>query len=333
MHAADTCVTGDRIRWTKRPLLPATVYAAAVVVLYRWTDGQWIILPWSLLTMLGLTLAVSGGFKAARGHARAADARRVWASIAAASRSWALLVRSALPDDAAAQKLVHRHLAWLAALRHQVRPDDGREVAGRGMEYDLGCQAPGQMAILRRELGRHVDAHERSCILAADNMAGQVLQLQGDALKVLLAEDRLHAATFLELHRLLHELQRRQAAAERLRDDTAAGRHAIVDVLLPVAFGLLLPFGLLDAMGPLVLFDDDVIGAIACWAIVPLSALLSWLYLTLGDMGRNAAYWTGDDADGTSIATACRALERELEIAPGVAATSTPPSQQTPLAP
>lgn len=331
MHAAYMCVPSDRIRWAKRPLLLATAYAVAVVALYRWTEGQWIVLPWSLLTMLGLTLAVTGGFRAARNHAHTADARHVWASIAAASRSWALLVRSALADDAAAQRLVHRHLAWLAALRCQVRLDDDREAASRGIEHDLSCQVPGEMARLKRELDRHVNAHERGRILAADNMAGQILQLQGETLKALLAEDRLHAAAFLELHRLLHELQRRQAAAGRLRDASAVDRHVVIDVLLPAAFGLLLPFGLLDAMGPLVLFDDDVIGAIACWAIVPLSALLTWLYLALGNLGRNAAYRTGDDADDTSIATAWHALERELEIAPGVAATF--PPQPAPLAP
>ncbi len=305
--------SGERVRWTKRPLLLVTGHATAIVALYRWTDGAWISLPWSLLTMLGLTLAITTGFKAMRGHARVADVQRLWASITAASRSWTLLSRSVLQDGEAARQLAYRHLAWLAMLCRQLRSTEEPEgdERGRGLEGGVSRQASEKAMHLQRELVGYVGAHECERILAADDPSSQVLRLQSEALKALLAADKLNPAPFLELHRLLHELQRLQAAAEGMKDDPDTRRCTHVDGVLLGVFGLLLPFGLLDAMGPLVLFDDHVIGALACWSIVPLSAMLTWLYLALGRAGREGCH----PFDGGSIHRACLLLEHELRTA------------------
>ena len=306
MQAHPLRSTGDLVRSMQYPLLLMAGYATLIVALYRGTSGAWITLPWSLPAMLGLTLAITSGFKAMRGQEHAGEARGAWASIAAASRSWALLSQGVVQDRASARSLVQRHLAWLAALRVQAR------LGGMAQAGTPASLARERAAMLKRDLARHVGVRELGRVLAADNAASAVLGLQAESLGALLSADLLDPAPFLELHRLLHELQRLQGAAERLQDAPEAARSVLADRLLLAAFGLLLPFGLLDAMGPLVLFDDALVGALACAIVVPLSVGFIALYVALaGDVVRSRPVFDTDIAD-EAIGGDLRRLEQEL---------------------
>ncbi len=280
LHAARGLLRG--IGW---PVLQASAYAAAVITLYRWTDGAWIRLPASLLVLLGGALAITLGFKRARSSERFAELQRLQAAITAASRSWNALAHAALDGAPAVQQLHQRHLAWRAALRYQLRFDEQweqrRHDRNRSLEYGLSYQAPEKPTLLRHTLARHVGAGEQVRIMAAESPGSEVLALQGEALEALLTADQLHPAAFLQLHGLLHELQRLQAQAERMKAPPDARAQSLAEGVLLGLFALLLPLGLLDAMGPLVLFDDHIIGALACWIIVPLSALLVAAFLGL----------------------------------------------------
>ncbi|MGG2102693.1 bestrophin family ion channel [Stenotrophomonas sp. NRRL B-14846] len=273
LHAVHGLIYGIR-----RPVVQVIAYSAAIIALYRWTDGAWIRLPASLLVLLGAALAITFGFKAARSAERTGEVRRLQAAITAASRSWLLLGDTALNDRPAAQQLGQRHLAWQMALRYQLYFDEAweqrRHDRNRSLEYGLSYQPPEKPTLFRHALARYVDAGELARILAADSPGNEVLALQGEALKSLLLADQLHPAAFLQLHRLLHELRGLQAQAERMRVGPDTRAQVLAEGVLLCLFALLLPFGLLDAMGPLVLFDDHMVGMLACWIIVPLSALL-----------------------------------------------------------
>lgn len=280
---------------TRGALLLVVVYAAAVVLLYRHTDGQWISLPWSLPAVLGVTLAVSTAFKASHRYARAESAESTWSAVDASSRNWGLLVHALLRDNDAARRLVQRHLAWLAALR---------QPRARNNE------------VLARALRQHLGQRDADKVLAAENIPEQVLRLQSMALQSLLAGGKLDHASFLELHRLLQELQQLQCRTERPGEDIAESRHATVDSLLLGIFGLLLPFGLLDAMGPLILFDDTVIAAVACWIIVPLATLLQGSYLALDTLGRPDSRYP-NPLERAYHDARLQGIEQELRAGPG----------------
>lgn len=314
MYVRNSQGFGEFVLSTRRPMYLAIGYAAAIIAMYRLSDGQWISLPWSLLTMLGLTLAITSGVKAVRTCGRTTDARRVWASIIAASRSWTLLSCNLPLDGQAAGKLVHRHLAWLAALRHQVRFSQEWEASRDRPNLAYGSYAmPEKESALAQALGRYVDATERRCILQADNKAGQVLVLQGKALTALVAQGGLDAASSLEMHRLLQQLQALQASTEQLKEDSHPRQSSLIGAVLLWVFALFLPFGLLDALAPLVIFDDALMGAVASWCIVPLSALVTWLYLALDRAGQGPPNPFESSADGVSLPRICMSLEQELK--------------------
>lgn len=288
MHVSNTQRLLRLARRTSGGLVLVALYSTAVVALYRWTDGQWISFPWGLLAFPGLSLAVSTGFKAFHRRNHLASGEATWASIHATSRSWALLAHAALGDQGNAQTLVERHLVWLAALRRELRWNDTGEPV---------------------ELTRGVD------VRSGQQGAEGVLRLQSAALKSLRVEETLDPASFTALHSLLQQMQSQRVDAMRFREDPATGRHSIVDTVLLWSFGLLLPFGLLDAMSPLILFDDTFTATVACWVVVPLAALLQGMFLALHSLGSCEAL-PGDADHITSAANAFQSLESELKAWP-----------------
>lgn len=305
------------MRWrTHHVLLLPLLHAAAVVALYMGTESLWIRMPWDVVATIALTLAIVLAARLIRAHARSLQARSHGASVMATSRSWMLLARHSSQAMDPADALAERHLAWLAALGYQRRQAHAH--AGQPSRGLPAARAMLQRERLRleRKLGSYVGPCERERILAAARPSQEILTLQCESLRALLGKDVISPSIFLELHRLLHELQRLEAAEERMQP-LAPCVAARAEALLLVVLILLMPFGLIDAMGPLVLFDDHPIRAIACWAIVPLSTVLVWLYLVLANAAKldRTRMHHADNADpGTSVIALA---ERELRRAGG----------------
>src|SRR5690606_39055898 len=110
MHAGKSYKFTEFVLWTRRPLYLATAYGIAVVALHRWTGAGWLAVPWGIVLMLGVTLAVTAGFKSARSYGRASEAQRIWASIIGTSRAWGTMSRDFLEDADDARRMVYRHL-------------------------------------------------------------------------------------------------------------------------------------------------------------------------------------------------------------------------------
>ncbi|QGM05635.1 hypothetical protein [Stenotrophomonas maltophilia] len=312
--AVATAMERDSTRWrTCHVLALPMLYAGAVVGLYVGTEQQWIRMPWDVVATIALTLAIVLGFRLHRAHARSTEARRHVESILVASRSWLLLARNTSHPMDPGDALGQRHLAWLAALRYERRK---RDCMG-GRTLPALPEGPGRLFLqrewrrLEQKLAAYVGPRERERILASSLPSREVLTLQCESLGALLGQDAISPSAFLQLHRLLHELQRLQVEEERVRPRMhPAVSRAEAPLLL--ALILLMPFGLIDAMGPLVLFDDHPIRAIACWAIVPISTGVVWLYVALAAATKGELELVGQGPAGKSGDSSLVRIEQEL---------------------
>ena len=61
---------------------------------------------------------------------RTVEAQQIWSAITSASRYWGLISRDFPTGGAAHRELVHRHLAWLTALRYELRDTGGLDLPG-----------------------------------------------------------------------------------------------------------------------------------------------------------------------------------------------------------
>ena len=107
--------------WTRRKtFLPAAVVVLATAA-YQLAGHRWIAIPWPVLAMLGTAASFIVGFKNLQTYQRTVEAQQIWSSITSASRHWALISRDFPGNAETTRALIHTHLAWLTAVRYQLR--------------------------------------------------------------------------------------------------------------------------------------------------------------------------------------------------------------------
>ncbi len=114
--------------------------AVVMTGLYQFAGLQWLRIPWAPLALIGTAVAFLIGFQNNAAYGRAWEARKIWGGIVNASRAWAVMSRDLVNNDHAVQpvsdealaehrtRLIHRHLAWMTALRHSMRVKKSWEV-------------------------------------------------------------------------------------------------------------------------------------------------------------------------------------------------------------
>src|SRR6185295_13100612 len=118
MHLGRKYRLSELLMWTRVELAWLLAWSVAVTLLLALTRWHFLAVPATVLAVVGTAVAVVLAFKNQQCFARVNEALTVWGQITAASLMWASkLVSTIGPSDAALKPLVHRHLAWLTALR------------------------------------------------------------------------------------------------------------------------------------------------------------------------------------------------------------------------
>ena len=123
----------DMLLWTRWELLVFLIGAAAVTALYTTFDLSFLRLPWAPVAVIGTAVAFIVGFQNNAAYGRIWEARKIWGGIVNTSRTWGMKTRDMVTNEYAKEPasdeelveiretLVHRHIAWMAALRHAMR--------------------------------------------------------------------------------------------------------------------------------------------------------------------------------------------------------------------
>ncbi|HVT32384.1 MAG TPA: bestrophin family ion channel [Rhodanobacteraceae bacterium] len=302
------------IVWTRRTIYALVVLSIVPAILYRFAGFTWLTIPWSVLLLLGTTVSLSASFKMLQTYNRMQDAQQVWASIVGSSRSWGAMCRDLVADREHARGLVYRHLAWLAALRHQLRRVMAWESTDKpyNAEYRRRYRIQEREESLEAELARYVDPDDAAEILSSRSSALQALGLQSRETKRLLGEGALTPASFAELQKVLRELQDAQGRTERIKNFPYPRQHAFVNTLFVRILCVLLPFGV---MGEFARLDGVVEGwakGNMIWFGVPLSILISWMYASLDRVGESTENPFEGGANDVPITRICREIEGDL---------------------
>jgi putative membrane protein len=271
------------------------------------------LIPWSVILLLGTTVALVAGFKNTQIYNRSVEAQQVWSAIVASSRIWGTLCQ-ALQDLDAAKCLIHRHVAWLTAMRFALRSPRAWETAGQkaNLEFGRRFRILEQESSLQEEIGRHVSVAEETIALDATNPAAQILQLQSADVGALLNQGRISPQSYGEMFRTLRDLYDLQARCERIKDSPYPRQYAVVSALFVSIFCILLPFGLIGQFEQL---NDGASGWLQghmVWLVVPFSVVIGWMYAALDQVGESTANPFEGGANDVPISQISRSLEREL---------------------
>lgn len=312
MHVGRHYTLKEVLIWTRREILAVFVLALVPTVLYAVLGWHRLAMPWVPIALVGTATAFVVGFKNNATYSRLWEARQIWGAIVNTSRAWTVLVRDcvrATPPDGpgfadARQQLVHRHLAWLTALRFQLSEPRSWEnmTLASNVEYSHKYHIAEHETTLPDELARYLTPADAAYVLSKKNRATHLLALQSKQLKELLDAGRLEALIHLQLTPLLVDLYEQQGKCERIKNFPYPRQFATVNLFFVRLFVCLVPFGLLQ--------EFEKLGGHFVWLTIPFSALVSWIFLTMERIGES----TENPFEGGPNDVPITALARTIEI-------------------
>jgi putative membrane protein len=316
MHIGKSYRLTEFLHWTRRRIYVLILVTAVPVVLYQWFDLKWIALPWAVIAVLGTATSFIVGFKNAQTYGRTLEAQQLWTAIATSSRYWGLISRDFPIDREKTTQLVHRHLAWLTALRYQLRTERIWESAASqsNAEYRKSFfPVPEQETPLEQELRKYLADDELAQLSSLRGKAMRLMSAQSEAIRTLYASQKIVVLHHTEMQKTLKDFIDQQSRAERIKNFPYPRQYAIINTIFVWSFAILLPFGIVGEFDKL---NAHVVGFLAGnmgWFAIPFSLLVSWMYISLDQVGESTENPFEGGANDVPMAQICRLLEIELK--------------------
>ena len=225
MHAGRRFTLTEVVFWTRRDIYFFVVLGAIPTALYTFLDWTWLTIPWVPIAMVGTAVAFIVGFKNNATYSRLWEARQIYGGIVNSSRSWAMMaidfVGGGNAQDTARARLVHRHIAWLHAMRFQLRTPRAWEhmIKVYNREYRQAYAVEEQDgAKLADVLTGLITDQEKALVLGKSNAATQLIALQSKDLRELHEAGAIDGLHHVEMEKLLVDLYDHQGKCERIKN-------------------------------------------------------------------------------------------------------------------
>ena len=316
MHVGRSYKFVEFALWSRRGILYMLVVSVIAVLIYGLPGVAGFSVPWPVTAVLGTTAALVAGFKNSNVYGRATEAMQAFAQISASTRMWSSLCKD-FTDADTAKALVHRHIAWMTALRFALRRPMPWESMARGANrewrrrYNLLEDTTSLGPELTRLLGDDAPA-----VLAAPRPAIRLLDMLVSQVIRLFKDSQIPSQAYSEMIKVARDLHDQQARCDRIKNSPYPRQYAIVNSMFVTIFCTLLPFGtapVFAAMSSL----GGVLGDLAIWLTVPFSTLVGWMYMSLDQVGESTSNPFEGNPNDVPISQICRDLEIELRTALG----------------
>lgn len=295
------------VRWSKFSLIYGVLYSFVIIILYEITNIPFS-LPWQPISVIGVAVAFFLGFKNNSSYDRTWEARKIWGAIVNDSRTFATgilsLPSSNIPFESK-RKIIHRHLAWLLALKHVMRNEKTWEhnlpvtklnfIPSFIKEYTDGMNV---------EIEKYLSKEELASLKNLSNIPSQLLKNQSKEIGLLNEQQFITDHKQVRLHELIGDLYTNQGMSERIKNFPFPRQYASTGLWITYIFCGLIPFGLLD------IFAQST--ALHYWLTIPFSAIIIWTFFVvdrIGDYSENPFEGGYNDVPISSIS---RAIEIDL---------------------
>lgn len=322
MHVGRQYSVREVIAWTRTAIVFFLLIAAIPTVAWVVFDQRWLSLPWQPVALVGTAVAFVTGFQNNAAYGRLWEARQIWGSIVNLSRTWTVQVLDMPTSSSAVKKqLVERHLAWLTALRFQLREKRAWETVDRhdNKSYQHFYDIPEWKTELGAELKPLVAEAEHAHVMATKNRATHLLAAQSKALAALVARGELSELRFIELERTVAGLYDCQGRCERIKNFPYPRQFATLNGYFKTALVAALPFALLP--------EFQKFGTEFVWVTIPTSAIVSWVFHMLEKIGEATENPFMGGPNDVPISTMSRTIEIDLRELLGEA----PPAPIAPM--
>jgi ion channel-forming bestrophin family protein len=313
MHTGKHYTLREVLYWTRREIYFLLLLGTVPTVLYEFWDIK-LTLPWLPIALIGTAVAFIVGFKNNATYGRLWEARQIWGAIVNASRSWGILVKdfvSTRQTNVSTEllkqihtRLVYRHLAWLTALRFQLREPRAWENMTRSynVEYKSHYRIPELEGKLEIELAKFLSPSDLTYVLSKKNRATQIVNLQSNDLRALEETGLIDNFRHIEMENMLINLYDQQGKCERIKNFPYPRQFATLNLYFVCLFTMLVPFGMLQ--------EFDKLGNHFVWLTIPFTVLVCWVFLTMEKIGEV----TENPFEGSPNDVPIAALSRTIEI-------------------
>lgn len=303
------------IPWTKRNIYKAAIIATIPTVLYALLDWHWLSLPWAVVALIGVGAAFIAGFRNTQSYNRLWEARQIWGAIVNDSRTWGIMVKDfvtnkdEIENEAVKQihkRLIYRHVAWLTALRFQLRKPQIWENQNKPYfkDYSKYYQIPEWVNNLEDELKPYISTKDLDIILKKKNRATQLLALQSEDLKNLKKQGLIDDFPYVELEKVLKDFFTHQGKAERIKNFPYPRQFTSINLFFIWLLVILIPFGLIEPLSHL--------GEFGVWLTIPLSTVIGWVFTSLDQVGESTENPFEGGANDIPMANMSRTIEIDL---------------------
>jgi putative membrane protein len=292
-----------------KPFVVGTLYAILLCLCHSVLDIH-PELPWQPISVIGIAVAFYLGFKNNSSYDRTWEARKIWGGIVNTSRSFGAQVVSFLQGDNAEiikKELIYRHIAWLTALRFQLRLPREWEHTDERLKKYYWPSTEEMTSVLDTELRKYISQAEVNQYTERSNIATQILAKQSERLQQLRDKDYFEDFRHMELVHLISALYDGQGASERIKNFPFPRQYSSTALWLTVVFCAILPFGIIDVFhdysGPMFWICPFIVG------------LITWIFFLMekiGDYSENPFEGTYNDVPITTISRGIEIDMREM---------------------
>jgi putative membrane protein len=278
-----------RYIWKDMALTAATATGAyAAYHALNWTQ---IALPFAPVAVLGSALAIFLAFRNNTSYARWAEGAQFWYAITTQSRIFARLIitfvdahRHTPQYDAQQaqlfrQQMLRRQIAWVHALRLQLRGQDSWP-----------------------ELRPYLSAEEYAALLTRQNKPIYLMERQGHHIYEAMVAGTLQGFDSFQLEGALAQLAAQQSGCERLKVIPIPRQYDYFTRVFVYLFIALLPFCLLS------LFTTSG----TTWLIFPFTLLITFLFATVERVGAVNEHPFENKITDVPMTAICNTIERDL---------------------
>jgi ion channel-forming bestrophin family protein len=224
---------------------------------------HWLVLPMAPLAVVGAAMGIFVSFRTNSAYGRWWEGRILWGRMINVSRHFGTQVIHYLPADALElkQRIVHRHAAYLHALRCLLRQQDPLADA------EFLRTVPDDPERYRGQSNiTHALVHQQMAELVALDDAGRLSELR-----------------MQRLDHSLEEMLAVQGGCERIKKTPMPRGYSFIAERLIMAYGLLLPLALVSELG---------------WLVVPINVLVCLSFTLISEAGRVledpfTVFWNG----------------------------------------
>lgn len=257
--------------YTWKQMLYYTILSVVVFLVHDQFELISLHLPFSTITVLSTALAIFLGFKSNNAYDRWWEARKIWGLLVNYSRAWARqAITMIIPDDPihAAEveemkfRMINRQIAFVHALRvflrkkHRYNKTGQTEVFEEGNEYS--------------DIKVFLEPKEYEIFWQKNNPPNYLLGRQGEDMQKAFKLGWLSDYRFVKLEETLVEFNNIQGRSERIKNTPFPRQYSFFSRVFVFIHATLLPFVFVEIMG---------------WAMIPLSIIISFVFLCLDLVG------------------------------------------------